>query len=41
MKNHIMCISKSLTDFCVKRQNLRLKKTFANIVYNDLLVKKF
>ena len=35
----IMCISKTLTDLCVL--NLRLKKTFANIVYNVLVVKKF
>ena len=36
-----MFISKILTDLCVIRQNVGLKNTFANIVYNVLVVKEF
>ena len=37
-----MSTSKILTDLCAIRQGVKLKKnTFANIVYNVLVVKKF
>ena len=36
-----MSLSKILTDLCEKRQKIRIKKTFANIVYNVLVVKDF
>ena len=39
--SQIMCILKILTDLCIIRQNVRLKSTFADIVYNVLLVKEF
>ena len=35
-----MCISKILTDLCVIRQNVGPKNTFANVVYNVLVVEK-
>ena len=37
--SHIMSILKILTDLCTIRQ--RVKKTFASIVYNVLVVKEF
>ena len=39
--SHIMSISKIFTDLCVIRQTSKLKNTFANIVYNVLVVKEF
>ena len=36
----IMCISKILMDSCVINQKVKIK-TFANVGYNDLVVKKF
>ena len=38
--SHTLSISKILTDLCVIRQSLRIKNSFANIVYNVLLVKE-
>ena len=38
--NHTMPISKTLTDLFSIRQNVKLKNTFADIVYNVLVVKK-
>ena len=35
-----MCILRILTDLCVIRQNVGLRNTFADIVYNVLVVKK-
>ena len=35
-----MVISKILTDLCAIRQNVKIETTFANIVYNVLVVKK-
>ena len=37
--NHTISISKILTDLYSIRQNIKLKNTFADIVYNDLVVK--
>ena len=39
--NHAMSTSKTLTDLCVIRQDLRLKNTFANVAYNVLVVQIF
>ena len=36
--SHIMSVSKILTDLCVIRQKIRIKNTFADIVYNVLAV---
>ena len=36
---HTMSILKILTDFCVKRKSVKVKNSFASIVYNVLLVK--
>ena len=36
-----MSISMILTDLCVIRQSVKIKKTFANIVYNVLVAKVF
>ena len=36
----IMCILKILTDSCAIRQKIMIKNTFANVVYNILVVKK-
>ena len=41
IKDGNMSISNIFTDLCVKRQNARLKNTFANIVYNVLVVREF
>ena len=38
--SHIMCILRILTDLYVIRQSVGLKNTFADIVYNVLVVKK-
>ena len=38
--NHIMSIS-ILTDLCSIRKNIKLENTFADIVYNVLVVKGF
>ena len=35
----IMSISKVLTDLCVIRQKIKIKNTFADVVYNVLVVK--
>ena len=39
--NQAMSISKIFTDLCLIRQNIKLKSTFADIVYNVLVVKEF
>ena len=39
--NHTMSILKILTNLCVIRQSVKINKTFASIVYNVLVVKKF
>ena len=39
--SHIMSISKILTDLCSIRQKIKIKNTFADIVYNVLAVEKF
>ena len=39
--NRSMSIWKNVTDLCATRQSVKLKKTFASIVYNVLVVKKF
>ena len=39
--SHIMCILRILTDLCVIRQNVGLKNTFAYIVYDVLVVRKY
>ena len=36
-----MSTSKTLTDLCAIRQRAKVKKTFADIVYNVLVVKRF
>ena len=36
-----MSISTILTDLCVIKQKIKIKKTFANAVCNVLVVKKF
>ena len=38
--SHTMCLLRVLTDLCVIRQNVGLKNTFENIVFNVLEVKK-
>ena len=38
--NHIMSISKFLTDLCAIRQKIRIKITFGSIVYYVLVLKK-
>ena len=38
---HIVSISKILKDLCAIRQKTKIKKTFANVVYNVLVVNKF
>ena len=37
--NHIMCTSKILTDFCFKKQKLKTKNGFLEVVYNVLVGK--
>ena len=37
----IMYISRILIDLCARRQKIKIKKTFADIVYDGLEVKKF
>ena len=39
--NHTMSMSKTLTDLCSRRQNKRIKNTFADIVYNVLVLKEY
>ena len=39
--NHVMYISRILTDLCVIRQNVGIKNTFADIIYNVLQCKKW
>ena len=39
--SHTLCILKILTDLCVITQNVGLKNTFANIVYNVSVVEKY
>ena len=39
-KSHIMSTSKISTDLCLTRQGIKIN-TFANIVYNILVVKEF
>ena len=38
--NHIKSISKILTDWCSITQNVKIKNTFSDIVYNALVVKE-
>ena len=38
--NHIMAISKILTDLCAIRQEIGIKNTFKDIVYSALSAKK-
>ena len=38
--SHIICILKILTDLCVIRQKIIIKNTFANVVYNVIVVKR-
>ena len=38
--NHIMCISKILTDLCFIKQKIT-KNTFARVVYSVLAVEKY
>ena len=38
--NHIMSISKILADLCSWSQIIKMKNTFADIVYNVLVVKE-
>ena len=38
--SRIMSISRILTDLCATRQKTRIKNTFADIVYNALVMKK-
>ena len=38
--NHIMSKLKILTDLCVIRPKIKIKKTFARIFYNVLVVKE-
>ena len=39
--SYIMFILKILTDLCVIRHKTKVKNTFADIVYNVLVVKEF
>ena len=39
--SYIMFILKILTDLCVIRHKMKVKNTFADIVYNVLVVKEF
>ena len=39
--SHIMSTSKTLADLCVIRQDVKLKSTSANVVYNVFVAKKF
>ena len=39
--NHTICKSKILTDLSVIKQKVKIKKTFANVVYTVLVVKKY
>ena len=36
-----MFTSKILTDLCFTKQNIKIKYTFANVVYSILVVKRF
>ena len=39
--SHTMPISKILTNLCSIRQNIKIRNTFEDIVYNVLVVKEF
>ena len=39
--SHIMCISKTLTDLCLTKQNITTKNTFVKVVYTVLVVKMY
>ena len=39
--SHIMCTSKILTDLCFTKQKIKIKNTFAKVVYSVLAVKIF
>ena len=39
MINHIMCTLKILTDFCFKRQKVKTKNGFEEVVYSVLVAK--
>ena len=40
-KNHTMSIPKTLTNLCSIMQNIKIKNTFSDIIYNVLVVKEF
>ena len=40
-EKNIMSTSKILIDFCDIKQKVKIKNTFADIVYNVLVIKKF
>ena len=37
--NHITCTSKILTDLCFKKQKIKIKNTFARVIYSVLVIK--
>ena len=37
--NHILCISKILTDLCFTKQKIKTKNTFEGVVCSALVVK--
>ena len=39
MINCIMCTLKTLTDLCFPKQKIKIKNTFARVVYSVLVVK--
>ena len=39
--NHIMCISKTLTDLCFTKRKIKTKNAFVKVVYSVLVVKMF
>ena len=40
MINHSMCTSKILTDLCFRKQNMKTKNGFVEVVWSVLVVKK-
>ena len=39
--SHVMCASKILTDLCFAKQKIKIKNTFARVVYSVLVVKMY
>ena len=39
--SHIMCMSKISTDLCFTKQKIKIKNTFAKVVYSVLAVKMY